>query len=109
MHITCQIFISISVLNDEFRIVPTSTDVVKGEDVMLECSPPRGNPTPVVKWKKDGAYLDLTSAKRIKIDESGNLVIFKADLGDGGRYECSSSNVAATRVSSPVRLTIIGE
>eukprot|EP00094_Tigriopus_californicus_P011303 TCALIF_10910-PA protein Name:"Similar to ROBO2 Roundabout homolog 2 (Homo sapiens)" AED:0.22 eAED:0.24 QI:0/0.2/0/1/0.4/0.5/6/0/1001 len=100
--------LQIAFLNDEFRIVPTSTDVVKGEDVMLECSPPRGNPTPVVKWKKDGAYLDLTSAKRIKIDESGNLVIFKADLGDGGRYECSASNVAATRVSSPVRLTIIG-
>lgn len=99
--------LQIAFLNDEFRIVPTSTDVVKGEDVMLECSPPRGNPTPVVKWKKDGAYLDLTSAKRIKIDESGNLVIFKADLGDGGRYECCSSNVAATRVSSPVRLTII--
>jgi Immunoglobulin I-set domain len=61
-------------LRDEFRSVPQDTDAVLGENIVLECSPPKGHPEPLVKWKKNGDNLDLTSAKRIKIDEAGNLV-----------------------------------
>jgi hypothetical protein len=57
-------FLFISDLRDEFRILPKDTDVSLGEDTILKCSPPKGHPSPVVKWKKDGEYLDLTSSKR---------------------------------------------
>ena len=61
-------------MRDEFRSEPVDTDAILNEDVVLECNPPKGHPEPVVKWKKDGDNLDLTSSKRIKIDERGNLV-----------------------------------
>ena len=63
-------------MRDEFRSEPVDTDAILNEDVVLECNPPKGHPEPVVKWKKDGDNLDLTSSKRIKIDERGNLVRF---------------------------------
>ena len=96
-------------MREEFRATPKDTDAIMGEDVVLECSPPRGHPKPVVKWKKDGDNLDLTSAKRIKIDESGNLVIYKAQKKDQGRYQCTAENIASTRTSKPMRLKVHGK
>ena len=95
-------------MREEFRATPKDTDAVLEEDVVLECSPPKGHPKPVVKWKKDGDNLDLTSAKRIKIDESGNLVIYKAQKKDQGRYQCTAENVASTKTSKPMRLKVHG-
>ena len=68
------IFHFFSDMREDFRSVPVDTDAILNEDVVLECNPPKGHPEPVVKWKKDGDNLDLTSSKRIKIDERGNLV-----------------------------------
>ena len=96
-------------MREEFRATPKDTDAILESDVVLECSPPRGHPKPVVKWKKDGDNLDLTSAKRIKIDESGNLVIYKAQKKDQGRYQCTAENVASTRTSKPMRLKVHGK
>lgn len=55
---------TIADMRDDFRILPKDTDVSVGEDTVLKCSPPKGHPTPVVRWKKDGTYLDLTSSNR---------------------------------------------
>ena len=77
-------------MREDFRAVPVDTDAILNEDVVLECNPPKGHPEPVVKWKKDGDNLDLTSSKRIKIDERGNLVIYKGQKKDQGRYQCSA-------------------
>ena len=96
-------------MKDEFRAVPRDTDVILGESLVLECSPPKGDPEPVVKWKKDGESIDLTSDKRIKIDAGGNLVIFDAVKSDEGRYQCSAENVASLRLSKPVRVRINGQ
>ena len=76
-------------MREEFRATPKDTDAVLEEDVVLECSPPKGHPKPVVKWKKDGDNLDLTSAKRIKIDESGNLVIYRMRREINVQYYCT--------------------
>ena len=95
-------------MKDDFRVVPRDSDVLIGEDVVLECSPPRGSPRPVIKWKKDGENLDLTSAKRFKIDGTGNLVLYKAEKADQGRYQCLAENVAALKLSKPVRLRVTG-
>ena len=93
-------------MRDDFRAISVDTDAILNEDVVLECSPPRGHPEPVVKWKKDGDNLDLTSSKRIKIDERGNLVIYKAQKKDQGRYQCSAVNTASIKTTSPVRLRV---
>ena len=53
-------------LRDDFRTVPKDTDVALGDEAILKCSPPRGHPTPVVRWKKDGEVLDLTSGNRFE-------------------------------------------
>ena len=49
--------------------MPKDTDVAIGDETMLKCSPPKGHPPPVVRWKKDGEYLDLTSSNRYIIKE----------------------------------------
>lgn len=93
-------------MREDFRAVPSDTDAILNEDVVLECNPPKGHPEPVVKWKKDGDNLDLTSSNRIKIDERGNLVIYKAQKKDQGRYQCSAMNTANVKTTKPVRLRV---
>ena len=58
------VLIHFSDLRDDFRTMPKDTDVAIGDEAILKCSPPKGHPTPVVRWKKDGEYLDLTSSNR---------------------------------------------
>ena len=63
----CLIFVfilSFLDLRDDFRAMPKDTDVAIGDETTLKCSPPKGHPPPVVRWKKDGEYLDLTSSNR---------------------------------------------
>ena len=61
-----RLFLS-SDLRDDFRTMPKDTDVAIGDETTLKCSPPKGHPPPVVRWKKDGEYLDLTSSSRYEI------------------------------------------
>ena len=60
----CFLQIFVSDLRDDFRAMPKDTDVAIGDETILKCSPPKGHPQPVVRWKKDGEYLDLTSSSR---------------------------------------------
>jgi hypothetical protein len=32
--------------------------------VMLECGPPRGNPEPIISWRKNGQMMELVGSKR---------------------------------------------
>ena len=100
-------------MRDEFRSVPSDTDATSGSDLTLRCSPPRGNPAPVVKWVKDGEVMDLTSDRRVSIGGQGqgqhDLSIRDARASDRGRYQCSAENVAGRRLSRPVRVRVNGE
>lgn len=57
-------FIYLTVLREEFRLEPVSTQTAQGETVILECSPPRGNPEPSVYWKKNGQALHFDADSR---------------------------------------------
>ena len=52
------------VLRDKFRVEPEDVGVVKGGTAILNCSPPKGTPTPKVLWKKDGKIVDIENDKR---------------------------------------------
>nr|XP_040567965.1 protein sax-3-like [Lepeophtheirus salmonis] len=98
--------LDIAYIRDEFRALPRDTDASVGEEILLKCSPPKGHPSPVIRWKKDGSFIDLTSSNRIRIDDSGSLVVQNVRKRDNGRYQCSAKNVAGTRDSRPVRLKV---
>lgn len=53
-----------AVLKDEFRVEPKDTKVAQGQTALLECSPPKGHPDPMVVWKKDGEDVHIDSTTR---------------------------------------------
>lgn len=95
------------VLRDDFRVEPQSARVAAGEDIVLECSPPRGTPEPQVSWRKDGRTLDLGG--RLKIVDSSSLAITDARISDDGRYQCVARNTAGVRESTVAVLKVHGQ
>jgi hypothetical protein len=57
-------FMLFTVLKDEFRVEPKDTKVAQGQTALLECSPPKGHPDPMVVWKKDGEDVHIDSTTR---------------------------------------------
>lgn len=96
----------IAYLRDDFRVSPSDTDASQGEEVILKCSPPKGNPNPVIRWKKNGEMLDLSSSKRIRIDESGNLIFSPIIKEDRGQYQCSAFNKVSVRETDAIHLKV---
>ena len=105
---------------------PVKTTATIGDNVILGCSPPEGHPKPVVRWKqkitafdifvtnvlrwiKDGQFLDLTSANKFQIVGKGNLVISGIQKADAGWYTCSARNLAGTKETTPTEIKITGE
>ena len=88
---------------------PVTTSASIGDNVILGCSPPDGHPTPVVRWIKDGEFLDLSSANKFQIVGTGNLVISSVHKSDAGWYICSARNLAGTRETNPTEIKITGK
>lgn len=53
-------------------------------------------------------YIFKYSINRIRIEESGNLVITKLATSDQGRYVCVAQNIVGIRETTPVLLTVNG-
>ncbi|KIH65704.1 hypothetical protein ANCDUO_03973 [Ancylostoma duodenale] len=62
-------------LRDDFRTRPRTVQALSGDKAVLECSPPRGFPEPVVSWRKDDRELKLSEIPRMTLHPDGNLII----------------------------------
>ncbi|XP_050537160.1 roundabout homolog 2 isoform X2 [Daktulosphaira vitifoliae] len=100
------LFVSVEVLKDEFKIEPKDTKVAQGQTALLECSPPKGHPDPVVVWKKDGDDVHIESSTRMRIVDGGNLMITNVQQDDSGEYLCVAQNIVAMRESVSAKLTV---
>ncbi|XP_066254653.1 roundabout homolog 2-like isoform X1 [Euwallacea similis] len=96
--------LTVAVLRDEFRLEPQNGRVAAGEDIVMECAPPRGTPEPQVSWRKDGQTLELGA--RLKLVDGFNLAITGSKPSDDGRYQCVAKNTAGIRESAVAILKV---
>lgn len=94
-------------LRDEFRLEPQSKRAAAGEDILLECGPPKGIPEPQVTWKKDGQLLEIEGRFRL-VDGGASLAITDSKTSDNGRYQCVAKNTAGIRESNVALITVDG-
>lgn len=95
------------VIGNEFREQPRSSDVAAGTDAVLDCRPPRGEPEPRVRWRKDND--PVKPSERISILETGSLRIKDARKEDSGVYVCIAYNIGGDKESTPARLSVRGQ
>lgn len=94
-------------MRDEFRFEPQSNRVAANEDIVLECSPPKGTPEPQVFWRKDGQTLTIEG--RLKLVDGYNLAITDTKISDDGKYQCVAKNTAGVRESAVAVLKVYGK
>ncbi|BET03166.1 roundabout [Nesidiocoris tenuis] len=92
------------VLKDEFKVVPKDLKVAAGEEAILECHPPDGNPPPSLFWRKDGEIIDFN--ERLKTMDQGSLKIVSVRASDEGKYQCVVQNIVGLKESPPASLTV---
>lgn len=98
----------VSVLRDDFRLMPVDTRVASGDTAILKCIPPRGNPKPRLIWLKNGQPLTSERDSRWHITEVGSLVIEAVQKNDEANYVCRAENMVGSRDSDSVRLDVHG-
>ncbi|KAK2711523.1 protein sax-3-like [Artemia franciscana] len=99
--------LTVAYLHSEFRALPQPIRAIQGETVLLDCEPPKGQPEPQVRWKKDGHLLDLVSmTPRVRLETTGSLLITEVTSADNGRYQCVAANVAGNRESPSALLSV---
>ncbi|KAJ1361378.1 Protein sax-3 [Parelaphostrongylus tenuis] len=98
--------LKIAMLRDDFRTRPRTVQALSGDKAVLECSPPRGFPEPVVSWRKDDKELKLSEIPRMTLYPDGNLIIEPVEHSDSGTYQCVATNMVGERVSNPARLSV---
>ncbi|TFK06313.1 trans-L-3-hydroxyproline dehydratase [Platysternon megacephalum] len=95
----------IAALREDFRLQPSDLLVTVGEQVLLECAPPRGHPEPTISWKKDGVPISQ-KAGRYEVS-SGKLLMVHAQRSDAGLYVCVASNQAGQRESKAALVSVL--
>ncbi|GMT06094.1 hypothetical protein PENTCL1PPCAC_28268, partial [Pristionchus entomophagus] len=99
--------LKIAMLKEEFRSRPRAVQALSGDKAILECSPPRGYPEPIVTWKKDEKEIRISDEEpRMSLHPDGNLVIENVRHTDSGQYVCVATNMVGERISPPARLSV---
>ncbi|KAI5943224.1 Roundabout4 [Manis javanica] len=96
--------LSVAVLWEDFQIQPRDTVATVGEQVILKCGPPRGQPEPTVSWWKDGKPL-VPQPGRHTVSR-GSLMLARAEKSDAGTYLCVATNSAGRRESRAARVSV---
>lgn len=96
-------------LPEFIEILPGHLKVLKQTLVDLECEV-KGEPSPEVKWYRDGAEI-LEESGRTSIYNRGSLcrlLIREVEEIDSGRYMCEATNKAG-RASTFCRLSVVSD
>jgi len=64
-----------------------------GASAVMECTPPKAFPEPVVAWRKDDRELNIVEDGRLKLHPTGNLIIENVQRSDAGHYQCVARNM----------------
>ncbi|XP_067941664.1 inactive tyrosine-protein kinase 7-like [Watersipora subatra] len=70
---------------------PQNQSVKEGDNVMMNCEAV-GDPTPNIKWVKEGTLLSLNSSLHYQQLENNSLIILSANLSDEATYGCLVGN-----------------
>ena len=73
----------------------------------FDCTPPSGNPTPTIEWRKDLRLIVATN--RIEMTSHGDthfLRIKRAIQSDAGLYTCVAKSSQGHRDSTPAQLIV---
>ncbi|KAL0979469.1 hypothetical protein UPYG_G00185480 [Umbra pygmaea] len=77
--------------------------VIQGFQALLPCAA-QGSPEPRISWEKDGNAVPSLPGK-FTVLRSGELIIERAEPGDGGVFTCVATNTAGT-VRQHTRLSV---
>ena len=77
-----------------------------GEDAVFTCLPPRGEPPPEVKWRKDG--IELEDGAGYDGEDERTLVVPAVEKQDAGTYSCVAFNEAGEKKSRVAVLIVKG-
>ncbi|XP_054854614.1 roundabout homolog 4 [Eublepharis macularius] len=95
----------VAALREDFRLHPSDSVVTSGEQLLLECIPPKGHPEPKVSWKKNGIPINEESGH---YEVSGaKLLIAHALKSDSGAYVCLASNQIGERESRAALVSVL--
>ncbi|XP_013930250.1 PREDICTED: netrin receptor DCC-like, partial [Thamnophis sirtalis] len=79
-----------------FLIEPSDAVTTRGTNVLLNCTAESDQGFPVIKWKKDGVFLNLAVDERRQQFSNGSLLIqnivhSRHHKPDEGLYQCEAS------------------
>ncbi|XP_041365498.1 hemicentin-2-like isoform X2 [Gigantopelta aegis] len=92
-------------LGDRFVQDPADQMVKPGSTVKFTCQPPEGNPTPEITWMRNGAAIDESQFRNLRVRD-GVLTLTRVTRRDMADFSCTASNIAGTRNSGAARLTV---
>ncbi|XP_037079101.1 roundabout homolog 2-like, partial [Pollicipes pollicipes] len=93
--------LKVAVMLEEFKTIPVDTVAAVGDQAVLECAPPKGDPPPTVRWRLNGRTVDVSTRNRLQIKREGDLVINSVTKSDAGRYTCEAHNYAGMHRQTP--------
>ena len=102
------LFPTITDIEQSFQSPPSNTYTLLGQNGIIDCTPPRSIPPPMITWFRDST---LVSGSQFSIAANGSLLISGAMFSNEGDYVCVANNelLGITRSSSSAHFSVYGE